>query len=158
MNKEQLISQIKQKKVDQLVGKALKEPKIIAVAFKVMETESSAVKFGAEKVIRLVSEKSPKLVYPYFDRLVKMTAHENSFLKWGAYLTLANLAVVDKKNKFEKIFADYFKPITGPEMVTAANIVGGAAKIAQAKPKLADRIAKEILKVEKGIYKHKEKV
>ncbi|MBU1075039.1 hypothetical protein KJ705_03085, partial [Patescibacteria group bacterium] len=155
MTKEQLVSQIKQKRIELLVKKTIKEPKIIAVACEVMETESSAVKFGAEKVIRLVSEKDPKLVYPYFDRLVKMTKHENSFLKWGAYLTLANLAAVDKKNKFEKVFAEYFKPITGPQMVTAANIVGGAAKIAQAKPKLADRIAKEILKVEKGIYKHK---
>ena len=37
-------------------------------------------------------------------------------------------------------------------MVTAANIIGGAAKIARAKPVLTERIVSEILKVEKARY------
>lgn len=40
-------------------------------------------------------------------------------------------------------------------MITAANIVGSSARIAQAKPHLVDRVAGEILKVEKGKYLHK---
>ena len=37
-------------------------------------------------------------------------------------------------------------------MITAANIIGSSAKIALAKPELADCIAVEILKVEKAVY------
>jgi len=40
-------------------------------------------------------------------------------------------------------------------MVTAANIVGNSWKIAQAKPKLIDRIVDKILKIEKAKYEYK---
>ena len=40
-------------------------------------------------------------------------------------------------------------------MVTAANIIGGSAKIALAKPELTHRITREILKVEKAKYENK---
>ncbi|MFQ5677760.1 MAG: hypothetical protein ACE5G1_17860, partial [bacterium] len=39
---------------------------------------------------------------------------------------------------------------TGPVLVTAANIIQGAAKIAKAKPELTPRITRELLKVEKA--------
>jgi hypothetical protein len=48
-----------------------------------------------------------------------------------------------------RILDRYFAPISGPVMVTAANIIGGAVKIARAKPALTERIVSEILKVEK---------
>ena len=37
-------------------------------------------------------------------------------------------------------------------MITAANVIGSAAKIALAKPELVDKIARQILKVEKAEY------
>jgi len=40
-------------------------------------------------------------------------------------------------------------------VVTAANIVGNSWKIAQAKPKLIDRIVDKILKIEKVKYEYK---
>ena len=103
----------------------------------------------------MVSEKKPELVYPYFDFLVKLLDSENNFLKWGAIITISNLSRVDSKNQFEKIFNKYYAPVTGPIMVTAANIVGSSWKIVQAKPKLTDRIVDEILKIEKAKYEHK---
>jgi hypothetical protein len=65
---------------------------------------------------------------------------------------LAGLVKVDSANQFEAVFYRYFKPITGPVMITAANIIGSAATIARAKPAWADRIAAEILKVRRGHY------
>ena len=37
-------------------------------------------------------------------------------------------------------------------MITAANVIQGGARIARAKPQLADRIATEVLKVSRGRY------
>ncbi|GAG52160.1 unnamed protein product, partial [marine sediment metagenome] len=45
-----------------------------------------------------------------------------------------------------------FALISGPTLITAANTIRGAAKIALAKPKLTDKITQELLKVEKAEY------
>ncbi len=130
----------------------IRAPQLIPSLIEGMAAAQSAVKYGSEKVLRIISEKRPDLIYPHFDFLTAQLDSKNSFLKWGAILSLANLARVDISGKFEKIFERYFQPISGPVMITAGNIMRGSARIAQAKPQLADRIAEEILKVELAQY------
>ena len=73
----------------------------------------------------------------------------------GAIMTVANLTAVDTKNRFKAIFRKYYAPISGPVMVTAANVIGSSGNIVRAKPELADTVTKEILKVEKAGYLNK---
>lgn len=113
------------------------------------------VKFGCEKTIRLVSEKRPDLVYPYFDELAKMLDSDNSFLQWGTIVTISNLVSEDGAQKFEKIFKKYFSLITGTSMVAAANVIGSSWKIVRAKPALTGKIVQEILKVKAARYEYK---
>jgi hypothetical protein len=80
--------------------------------------------------------------------------HENSFLKWGAIITVANLTAADTEGRFEAIFDGYYAPICGPTMVTAANLIGSSPRIIRAKPHLAQRITQKILKVEGAKYEH----
>jgi hypothetical protein len=128
------------------------EPDEIALLVEALKVERRAVKFSYEKALRLVSERRPELVYPYFDVFVRLLDSDNSILKWGAIMTLANLATVDSRNKFEAIFRRYYAPIPGPAMITAANIIGSSAKIALARSELTERITNEILRVEKAKY------
>jgi hypothetical protein len=48
--------------------------------------------------------------------------------------------------------SQYLEAIRGPVIITAANTIRSAAKIALAKPRLADQIAKGILRVEEARY------
>ncbi|MBN2180563.1 MAG: hypothetical protein JW715_01520 [Sedimentisphaerales bacterium] len=134
------------------VDRLIKRPKEIAELVKALKVEKRAVKFRYEKVLRLVSEQRPKLIYPYFDVFVNLLDSDNSFLKWGAISTIGNVSAVDDGKKFETIFKKYYSPISGPTMVTAANIIGSSSKIALAKPELTERITREILKVEKAKF------
>jgi len=109
-------------------------------------------RLGCEKALRIISEKAPQLLYPCYDFFAEMLDDENSFLRWGAIHALGNLAAVDSGNKFEAIFDKYFAPIPGPALVPAANAIGGAARIANAKPELVGRITAELLKVEQASY------
>jgi hypothetical protein len=65
---------------------------------------------------------------------------------------LGNLATVDSRRRIDRILNKYLAPIPGPVMITAANVIGNASKIAAAKPALADRIAAAILQVENAQY------
>jgi hypothetical protein len=154
MAKMTVIEQLGQKKADieAIAAQVIAHPESIAQLAEAIQIEKSAAKFAYDKVLRLVSEQKPELIYPYFDVFVQLLGSDNSFLKWGAILTIANLTAVDTERKFEAIFARYYTPIKGPVMVTAANIIGSSPKIVASKPGLTQRITREILKVEKAKY------
>ena len=159
MAKDNILEQLNRKGVDidAIVERVTRKPQEIAELVEALKVEKRAFKFNYEKVLRGVSEKRPELAYPYFEVFEGLLDSDNSFLKWGAILTIGNLAAVDKEKKFEAVFKKYYAPISGPAMITAANIIGSSAKIALAKPELTQAITSEILKVEKARYERKGK-
>lgn len=114
--------------------------------------KQAGVKFGASKALRILSERAPELLYRHFDFFAAMLGHENHILKWNATLTLANLARVDREAKIEGILDRYLDLISGPNMITAANAMRGAAIIGVAKPHLVTRIVARIMRVERAEY------
>ncbi len=154
MSESPIPQQISQKGSDkeEIAQRVIDEPTLLADVLEGLNAHPAAIKFGCGKVLRIISQKKPQLLYPYFDFFVNRLDIDNTFLKCDAILTLANLAAVDSDGKFEAIFDRYFAPISGPTLIVAANIIGGAAKIAQAKPELTDRIVDELLKVENARY------
>ena len=128
-------------------------PEQIDALLEGLGSKTPRVRYGAAKVLRVASERAPDLLYARWDSLVRLLENDNAFLRWGATQILGNLAVVDHENKFDLVFGRFFAPITGQEMIGAANAIVAAANIALAKPHLADRIAKEIFKVERASYK-----
>ncbi len=131
---------------------AIENPQCIEQLIEGATAPKGSIRFGHEKILRLISQQCPELIYPYFSVFKKLSVCDNSFLKWGAIVIISNLTVVDSENQFEAMFKEYYAPVTGPVMVTAANIIGGSVNIAKAKPCLTQRIVQEILKVEKARY------
>ncbi|MFB3897514.1 MAG: hypothetical protein ACE14V_14555 [bacterium] len=135
----------------------IRNPQYIPELFIGLTNPQANTKYGCDKVLRLISETRPDLLYAYFPRFVELLDSSNNILKWGAIITISHLAVVDKENRFNRIFDKYYAPITGTEMITAANIISSSGKIAIAKPELADRITTALLKVESAAYQNKGK-
>jgi hypothetical protein len=136
----------------QLAGKAINNPLLVPPIIEGLDADTTRVKYGCAKALRLVSEQRPQVLYPHFGSFVRLLSHENKIIQWNAASVLSHLARVDTRNKFGAIFREYFSPIPGPVMITAANVIQGGARIAQAKPHLADRIAAEVLKVAQARY------
>ena len=121
-----------------------------------LDPDNARIKYGCAKALRLVSEERPELLYPRFDFFVGLLDNENKILQWEAAFVLSQLAHVDSDGRFAAIFDKYFSPIAGPVMITAANVIRGGARIAQAKPQLADRIAAEVVRVAQARYQTRE--
>jgi len=117
-----------------------------------LDSGKPRIRYGAAKALRQCSERNPGQVYPHFDRFVALMEGDNTFLRWGSERILGNLAAVDSDNKFERVLGRFLAPITGHELIGAANAIAAAAQIALAKPHLADQIAAEILKVRRANY------
>ena len=137
----------------QLARGAITNPRLVPDIFKGLGADKGRIKLGCSKALCLLSELRPDLLYPYFDFFVGLLDHGNKIIQWNAAFVLSHLVRVDNDDKFLAVFEKYFSPIPGSVMITAANVIQGGARIAQAKPHLADRIAGEMVKVAKARYR-----
>ena len=135
-----------------LANWVIRNPDLLPEVINSLDSETSAVRYGAAKILRIVADREPALLYPWMDIFSEMLDADNNIMRWEAIHVIANLARVDRKKKFEKIFDRYFGPIPGPVLITAANVIAGASTIALAKSRLTGRITAEILKVDKARY------
>ncbi len=118
---------------------------------KLLEGTSSfnaTVRYGCGKVLMDLSEKYPKKLYSYMDSFIELLNSKHRILTWNAIAIIANLTRVDEEGKFDAIFDKYYSFLSNEYMVTVANVVVNSAKIALAKPYLAQRITEQLLKVQ----------
>jgi len=154
MSESRLLKQIADKNSDKdvIAEKVIGEPALLKDVYDGLDAKAARVKYGCAKVLRIISDARPELLYPRFNFFAGLLDSDNKIMQWQAIYVIANLARVDSRNRFDKIFARYFSPIPGPVLITAANVIGAAAKIALARPEMTDRITAEILKVGRAKY------
>jgi hypothetical protein len=135
-----------------IAGSVLKKPERAGQLVECLKHQRASVKYGSAKTLRLISEHEPELLYPWFDDFWRMFHGDNTILRWNSIRILGNLAAADRKGKLESVLDRFLAPICGPELIGAANVMAAAARIAAAKPHLADRIAEGILMVGSARY------
>ncbi len=94
-------------------------------------------------------------MYPYFDEAANLIHDSNSFIKWGAIITLSNLIAVDDDDRFATIYEKYFDLIDSESMITAANVIGNAWKIIKKNPIHENDITRRMLRVSENTYLNK---
>ncbi|MHC4514993.1 MAG: hypothetical protein ACYTGW_01865 [Planctomycetota bacterium] len=137
---------------ERLAEKVIRDPGLLPQVFECLAMDKPALKYGASRILRILSEQTPELLYPRIPFFIDNLETKNTFLACDASLIVGNLSAVDSKKKIDKIFARYFAPIRGPNLIIAGNITKGAIAMARAKPWLTEDIVGELLKVEKGKY------
>ncbi len=157
-----LEAELHQKMNDKSIDKALianevgSQPELLPLVIKGLAHNRANIKYGCAKVLLLLSETTPALLYPHIDFFIGMLDSDKTILQWNAILIIANLARVDSQYKIEQIFDRYFAPISGPVMITANNTIIGGGRIAATRPELADRIIDKILQVNTAQYQSDE--
>lgn len=117
-----------------------------------LASPQARTKYGSAKQLCRLSEQDPGLLYPRFDFFAHLMEGETRILRWNSSRILGHLASVDSEGRIDKLLNRFLAPIAGNELIAAANAIQGAADIAVAKPHLADRIAREIVKVSHAHY------
>jgi len=128
----------------------------LAACWAGLDAPVARVKYRSLKNLRRLSEESPQLLYPEFDRFAGMLDHPNSIFRWNAARILASLAGVDRSHKVEPLVDKFLRIILGPQMIAAANVIQAAPAIAKAQPELTDRLLAGILTVSRAKYETKE--
>lgn len=158
MNSSKLLQQIARKNSnkEKIADKVIKNSELLPELFNGLLSIETRVKYGSNKVLIIISEKNPSMLYPKLDFFISQLDNNNNFLKWGAIDIIANLCRVDSKHHFESFFEKYISPIHGHQMITAANTIKAANKIACIKHNLIEKLAEEIMSVENTDYETEE--
>ena len=154
MNNSKLLQQISHKNSnkERIAEKIIKNSELLPELFAGLLAPEARIKYGSNKILVIISEKNPAALYPKLDFFITQLDNVNNFLKWGAIEIIANLCRVDSTHHFENVFNKYFSAIQGHRMITAANTIKAAVKIASNKHNLTEKISEEILKVEGADY------
>jgi hypothetical protein len=135
--------------VESIANKVVKDRKLLDALFENVSSDKAVIKYKSLKVLMLLSEQQPSILYPEWDFFVRLLDNENTFLRTIGANTIANLTKIDNKNKFEKIFDKYYSLLEDESMINAANIAGRSGIIAKSKPNLQNKITDKLLNIDK---------
>ncbi len=139
----------KKTEAEAMAQKVIKNRKLLSELLSGISSTNPQTKFTSAKILRIISEKNPDMLYPEMDFFKDLLDSGNSILKWNAMDIIANLTTVDLQNRFNGLCERYLSLLHEKSLITAGHVVGNAAKIGLSKPELIDRITEELLKVEK---------
>lgn len=138
----------RESKAEDLAAKVMADPRLLPQTLGAISSARARTRLKSAKILRIISEKNPKMLCPRVGFFVDLLDSENNILKWIAIDVLANLTPVDSKNRFDEIFRKYYGYLGDESMITAAHVIDSSGKIALAKPRLRSRITTELLRVE----------
>jgi hypothetical protein len=155
MEKSELLKDLKDKKpVDFYTGKAYRDLAAIPLLLVIMETEKSAAKYQAEKVIRQISEERPELLVPYFERIVRLLESPNTFIKWGVILTIPNLLQTIRPHQWQQTREKYLASLKSQNVAEFGNIVSCIKKILNVYPEEEHGIIPILLQIDGRMFLH----
>lgn len=96
----------------------------------------------------MASQQWPELFYPYWQDMVSLLKHENSYHRDFALTIIANLTQVDREDLFSEIFDAYFELFNDEKFMTAQCFVRNCRKILKQKRELRNKIAALLLDME----------
>jgi len=118
-----------------------------------LSSDTATVRFNSSKVLVAAARETPECLEPQIGAILKMLDSGNRFLKSAAIRILGLLAPVDSRGRITRSLDKILEPIPGPDLVVAVNAIEGAGLIAEAKPRITDRVVGRLLAVARGQFK-----
>ncbi len=134
--------------VEAMAKKAVKDDAVLSLLLENLKTKNETVRYNSSKVLNLLSEENPEVLYPKWDVFVELLVSDHTYWKLSVIPLLANLTRIDTEDRFGRIFDEYFSLLDDKSMIPAVWIAANSGKIAKAKPELQTRITKKLLTID----------
>jgi hypothetical protein len=151
MDTDELIQAISKKDadVDEFVQLAMNDSRARDEIINQMLTNPDImVYYHCYYVVSKASEDKPELFLRYWDEMVSLLDHKNSYHRDIAMTIIANLTRVDHDNLFAMIFESYFAHINDIKFMTGKCCIQNSFKILKNKPEYKDQIITRLLDVD----------
>jgi hypothetical protein len=96
--------------------------------------------YNSYHLVYEASKEHPELFYPYWDSLVPLLNHKNSYHRSISHDILTNLIQVDNDNKFDLIQEKYFSMIKDEKFSTGLGALRNIFLVSEYRPDLKNKI------------------
>ena len=141
--------------VERVAEEALEDKQLLSLLIEGILSKKDTIRHNSFRVLLLISEEHPEVLYPKWDFFADLINSENSYRKLIGVRIMANLTRADTENKFEKIFDKYYD-LLNDSVIVAGHLAANSGKIAKAKPRLQTKITDKLLKIDETNQKHKD--
>jgi hypothetical protein len=129
---------------------ALKDKEFLLELIKNLKSKKETIRFNSSKVLALISNENPDVLYPYWDFFFALLDGNNTYWKCSGIPIIANLTRVDGENRFEKMFETYYSLLNDKKsFIPAAYLARSSSTIARSKPNLQAKITEKLLRIDK---------
>jgi hypothetical protein len=135
--------------VKKVAKKALEDKAALSELLEGVLSKKEIIRFNSFKVLLLLSEEHPKVLYAKWDFFADLLSSPNTYFKYIAIHIITNLTKVDTESRFEKIFDKFYGLLDDKSVIPASHVAGSSAKIARAKPGLQTKITNKLLAIDK---------
>ncbi|BDZ68345.1 hypothetical protein [Methanobacterium ferruginis] len=134
--------------VEGLARDALNNEDLFQEMMNGVRSKDNNIRENCFKTLQLVAENNPEFLYHEWDYFQEMLYSPNNFHKFIAIYILASLTRVDKDNKFDEIFEDYYGILAGDKVMTASHVALNSSIISFNKPELRSRIIDILMNID----------
>ena len=142
--------------IKRLAKNALTDDELFQELLNGIVSKDNTTRSNSFNALQVISEEKPEFLYPQWDYFQKMFTSKNNYHQYIAINLLADLTKVDKENKFDAIFEDYYSILAGDKVMTASYVISNSVKIAVNKPELESRVLDRLLNID-NIHQGKQK-
>lgn len=142
--------------VERLSQDALADVNLFEELLSGVKSRDNTIRSNSFQTLLIISKDNPEFLYPEWDYLRELLLSANNYHKYIAIYILANLTSVDKENKFDEIFDDYFGILEGEKVMNASHVALNSPTIIKNKPELQSKIIELLLNIE-NIHQGKQK-
>ncbi|MFX1310700.1 MAG: hypothetical protein ACFE9M_04595 [Promethearchaeota archaeon] len=132
---------------EKIIKRVLQDKRYISQVLNGIKAKEDSVRYPNAIALEILSEKNPEIIYPEWDLFVELLGSNNAYHKSIAISTIANLTAIDREQKFEEIFNQYFKLIDDKSVIVARKLCIYAGRIVKAKPELKTEITNVLLSI-----------
>ncbi|MEJ2704402.1 MAG: hypothetical protein P8Z79_18355 [Sedimentisphaerales bacterium] len=143
--------------IEPIAEKAITDQQLRSELLGNLRSKNETVRYNSHKVLFLISEEKPEILYSSWDTLAELLDSDNTYHKLCAVQLLANLTRADKGKKFEKLFNKYYSLLDDKSFITAAYVAQASGTIANAKPALQTKITNRLLDIDKTHHEQERK-
>ena len=146
-----MLSDLQNKDIDLMIyaEKIFDNSDLISQYLDGLLSKNETYRYNCFKVLNIVSDKKPDLLYPYWDFFENHLRSNNNYHKISAVIIITKLTSVDKEGRFEKIFEEFYNNLKGEKTITPIYVVKSLGKIVNSKPHLEEKITNILLDIEK---------
>jgi len=145
----QILSKKDPPNLDEIIHLALTNAGVLMIALNGMAAVEDNYRYNCVKVLLQIIDRQPAILYPYWDRFVKLLDSPNAYHRAIAVQALSGLALVDCQGRLESLLDRYLDMLDDKSVMVARYFAQSICKVIHAKPSQREKIINHLLDVDK---------